>query len=371
MERADMGRPLHAVHVSFHSDVDRRAPEELIEAWPTLLGVAAGLVRAGVETTVVQASVHRQTIERDGVRLHFVDGSRGAVLHRVASLTADVVHVHGLVHPVTLRRLVGAMRTTPVVVQDHASRAPAGWRRHLWRWAISPVAGVTFAAREQAEPFFAARAFPRTTRVFEVLEGSSSFTPGDQADARHTTGLTGDPCLLWAAHLTAGKDPLTALDAFARAAKQLPEARLWCCYGAAPLLPEVQQRIAASPVLRGRVTLLGRRPHAEMEQLFRAADFFVQTSHREGCSYSIIEALSCGTTPLVSDIPSSRRTVGDAGSLTPVGDAAALAEAIVAWAARDRPALRRRARARFESALSFDVIGRALRAVYEAARSPG
>jgi glycosyltransferase involved in cell wall biosynthesis len=227
---------------------------------------------------------------------------------------------------------------------------------------------VTFAAREQAEPFFAARAFPRTTRVFEVMEGSSRFAPGDQVAAQRVTGLFGDPCLLWAAHLTPGKDPLTALDAFARAAKQLPDARLWCCYGASPLLAEVQRRIAASPVLRRRVTLLGRRPHAEMEQLFRAADFFVQTSHREGCSYSIIEALSCGTTPLVSDIPSSRRTLGDAGSLTPVGDAPALADALVAWGARDRRALRHAARARFEGALSFDVIGRELRAVYETAR---
>jgi glycosyltransferase involved in cell wall biosynthesis len=340
----------------------------LIEAWPTLLGVAAGLVRAGVETTVVQASAHRQTIERDGVCLHFVNGSRGALLERVASLKADVVHVHGFTHAVALRRLVGSVGRTPVVVQDHASSAPAGWRRHLWRWAISPVAGVTFAAREQAEPFFAARAFPRTTRVFEVMEGSSRFAPGDRAAAQRLTGLFGDPCLLWAAHLTPGKDPLTALDAFARAAKQLPDARLWFCYGAAPLLAEVQRRIAASPVLRRRVTLLGRRPHAEMEQLFRAADFFVQASHREGCSYSIIEALSCGTTPLVSDIPSSRRTVGDAGSLTPVGDAPALADAIVAWSARDRRALRHAARARFERALSFDVIGRELRAVYETAR---
>jgi glycosyltransferase involved in cell wall biosynthesis len=367
---AEMDRPLHAVHVSFHSDVEGRPPEVLIEAWPTLLGVAAGLVRAGVDTTVVQASAHRQTIEREGVRLHFVSGSRGALLHRVASLEADVVHVHGFTHPIALRRLVGGMRRTPVVVQDHASPAPAGWRRHLWRWAIAPVAGVTFAAREQAEPFFAARAFPHTTRVFEVMEGSSSFTPGDQAAAQRATGLFGNPCILWAAHLNAGKDPFTALDAFARAAKHLPDARLWCCFGAAPLLSDVRQRIAASPVLRGRVTLLGRRPHAEMEQLFRAADFFLQTSHREGCSYSIIEALSCGATPLVSDIPSSRRTVGDAGSLTPVGDAPSLADAIVAWAALDRPTLRRRARERFERALSFDVIGRQLRAVYEAARLP-
>src|SRR4051812_29978286 len=111
------------------------------------------------------------------------------------------------------------------------------------------------------------------------------------------------------------------LDAFERAAPELPDARLWCRYGDAPLLEDVERRIASSPVLRERVTLLGRCTHAEMEAHYRAADLFVQPSHQEGCSYSTIEALACGVIPLVSDIPSNRRLVGGAGALVPVGDA--------------------------------------------------
>ena len=57
--------------------------------------------------------------------------------------------------------------------------------------------------------------------------------------------------------------------------------------------------------------------------------------------------------------------VGDAGSLTPVGDAHALGRAMIGRASRDRPALRIAARARFDKALTFDVIGRDLRAAYE------
>jgi glycosyltransferase involved in cell wall biosynthesis len=83
----------------------------------------------------------------------------------------------------------------------------------------------------------------------------------------------------------------------------------------------------------------------------------------------VIEAMACGTTPLVTDIPSMRAIVGDAGSLTPVGNASALADAIVAWSARDRVTLRRATRARFDSALTFDAIGRQLRATYEALAS--
>ena len=118
-------------------------------------------------------------------------------------------------------------------------------------------------------------------------------------------------------------------------------------------------------MLRDRVRLLGTLLHAELEQYFRAADFFVQTSHREGSGYSVLEALACGTTPLVTDIAALRRIVGEAGSLTPVGDAAALAEAMVSWSHRDRATLRRAARDRFERDLTFDAIGRDLRAAYQ------
>jgi glycosyltransferase involved in cell wall biosynthesis len=192
------------------------------------------------------------------------------------------------------------------------------------------------------------------------LESSSAFTPGDQRVARRATGLFGDPCLLWTGHLDSNKDPLVALEAFRIAAPSLRDARLWCCFGTAPLLDAVRHRIDELPLLRKRVTLLGPRPHADMEAHFRAADFFVQTSHREGCGYSILEALACGTPPLVTDIPSSRRLVGNAGSLTPVGDAPALANAIVTWASRDPVRRRRDAREWFERSLSFDRIGAAL-----------
>jgi glycosyltransferase involved in cell wall biosynthesis len=378
-------RPMRVVHVGFHADVERRLPEALLAAWPTLLGVARGLVRAGVETTIVQASAHRQQIERDGVTCHFVDDDRampirlrGAIpifrrptrlLDRVASLSPEVVHVNGFQYPVAIRQLARALPRVPIVVQDHFSRPPSGWRGPAWRLAAPRLAGVAFTVREQAAPFVASRALAPRTPVFEVFEGSSTFTPGDTIEARRRTGLHGDPCLLWSGRLDARKDPCTALDAFERAAPRLPAARLWCCYVAAPLLDAVHARIRSSPVLSERVTLLGRVPHADMESLFRAADFFVQTSLDEGCSYSIIEALSCGATPLVTDIPASRRTVGKAGSLTPVRDADALAEAMVAWASRSRVELRRAARTRFEQALSFDVIGRELRAVYERVRS--
>jgi glycosyltransferase involved in cell wall biosynthesis len=365
--REPPGRP-RVVQVSFHTDAQRRDGDSLLRAWPTLSAVAGGVARAGVDVSVVQAAHGDEMIRLDGVDYHFVNDSkprRTRVAERVASLAPDVVHVHGLHHGRAVRSLTRLMGHTPVFVQDHGNAEPRGWRRTALRWAFREIDGVAFTVREQAAPWISSGVLRADLPVFDVLESSSEFTPGDQAEARHATGIFGAPCLVWTSRLDANKDPLTMLDAVERAAERLPSLRLWCCFGEAPLLSIVQLRIARSDLLRDRVVLLGARPHDEIERLLRAADFYIQTSRREACGFSLLEALSCGTPPIATDIPPTRRVMGDAGFLIPVGDAPMMAEAIVAYSRRDRESLRSAARARFESALTFDAIGAQLRTVYE------
>ncbi|MEP7001302.1 MAG: glycosyltransferase family 4 protein [bacterium] len=360
-------RRLRVVQVSFHLDAERRAADALLKAWPTLPAVAAAAASEDVEVIVVQAAHASQRVEMDGVAYYFVQNetrTRMRVVDRVATLKPDIVHVQGLGFVRQMRPLVRALRGVPILVQDHGSVLPSGWRRYAWRWAYDGIAGVAFTAREQVVPWKQAKVLRANLPVFDVLEGSSDFTPGDRDAARVATAMFGDPCILWTGRLDVNKDPLMMLGAFEQASKRLPDARLWCCFGTSPLLAEVERRIASSAALRERVVLLGARPHEELELRFRAADFFVQASHREGSGYSVIEALACGTTPLVTDIPAVRKIVGDAGSLTAIDDASALAEAMVVWAARDRASLRRAARARFDNALTFEVLGKELRAAY-------
>jgi glycosyltransferase involved in cell wall biosynthesis len=204
-------------------------------------------------------------------------------------------------------------------------------------------------------------------RILELLESSSRFTTGDRGEARRRTGLHGEPCLLWLGNLDANKDPLTVLRALEAAAGALPGVRLWLAYRRAPLLAQVRDAIARSPLLSARVTLLGPQSRDRVEWLLRSADFLVQASSFEGSGYVVIEALACGATPLVTDIPSFRRITGDgaAGGLFPPGDAAALARLLEVWSALDGAQLRRQARARFEHALSFEVLGDELNAAYD------
>ncbi len=363
---------MHVAQVSFYVDPARRSPERLLDAWPSLVDIAEAARAGGVRVTVVQACTTAAVLRRADVEYRFVDAEPAGLARAPAfaallrALRPDVVHVHGFKTPAdvtALARVYGG----PILIQDHAARVPRFfWRRAALRRALRAASAATFCAVEQARPF--AALLSPATRVLAVPESTSRFTPGDGAAARATTDVHGNPAVLWVGHLDANKSPLVVLRGVERALERLPDLRLWCCYGSAPLLPEVERFLAARPALRARVHLLGRVPHERVESLMRAADLFVLGSRREGSGYALIEALACGLPPVVTDIPSFRALTGDGqiGHLWPVGDAHGCADALVG-AARDRRLSRAAVRAHFEATLAPAALGRRWRAAYEAA----
>ncbi|MDE2262529.1 MAG: glycosyltransferase family 4 protein [Gammaproteobacteria bacterium] len=357
--------PLRAVQVGFHLDPQGREPVQLLQDWPSLVHVADAAKQAGIDVSVVQACRRAQTLNHNGVRYHFfTDGAAAPALIRC--LDPDVVHIHGLCFPREVLQLAAQLPGVPLLLQDHASRPPRLWQRALWRRAFAEATGVAFCAREQSAAFSRMALLRPATQVYELAESTSRFTPGGQAEARATTGLCGDPCLLWVGHLDANKDPLTVLEGVSRAARTLPELSLWCCFGRAPLGSAVARRITSDPLLRGRVHLLGRLPHGEIEMLMRAADVFVSGSHRESTGYALIEALACGLPPLVTNIPSFRALTGD-GAVARLwcrGDARSLACQLLAISAERGAAQRASVRAHFERELSFAALGRRLAGTY-------
>ena len=375
---------MRVIHLSCFVDPMGRRPQELLRAWPTLTEVAAAAISDGVDVTVVQASTEDALISWNGVSCHFVADFRRSFVPRrpsaiasakprklaakVRELEPDVVHLHGLGFTRQAEFIGRSLRGTPILIQHHADPAR---RRRLWRSRSRPargIAGVAFTSRELVEPFVEAGVLAAGTRVFEILESSSRFTPGDQEQARAETGLYGDPCLLWVGRLARVKDPLAVLRAAGEAFPHLRDPHLWCCYGEAPLMSQVRRCIAAREGLADRVHLMGSVPHRRVETLLRAADFMMLGSRSEGSGYAVIEALACGTTPLVTDVPALRRLPGDgeAGALSEPGNASAMAAALLAWSQRDRSALRQAARAHFDRTLSFEVVGEELRAAYRA-----
>lgn len=371
------------VAVGVDLDPLRRSPGELVTSFWRDFGRAEAIAAESgdIRLNILQASWvdDRRTI--DGVDCEFLREPARALpflgerlrplprrlYARLEALDPEIVHFSGLVFPRELRGVRALLPDCLIVAQDHATPIPEGWRRAYCRWGLAILDAVMFSSRDQARPFQELGLLDRDLPVFEVMEVSTSFTPGDHLEARRSTGLTGDPCLFWLGHLNDNKDPLMVLDAVAAAASQLPGLRLHMCFGDAPLLARVRRRIEGDPALRTRVTLLGRLPHRDIEEYLRAADFLLQGSHRESGGYGVIEALACGTTPLVTDIPSFRRITGNGrfGALVSVGDHRGLAQEIVRWSALKGPALRDSARRHFEAALSLRAVGHELRRSYQ------
>ena len=244
----------------------------------------------------------------------------------------------------------------------------SGWRRSLQRWGLGPLSGVAFTAAEQARPFLEAGVLRPEVSIIEVIEGSSRFEPLPIADARRSTGLSGDPAVLWVGHLTAAKDPITALEAVARAVPRLPALRFWMIYHRDDLLEEVRAWLDRAPDVASRVVLVGPTEHQRMPEFMSAADILLSASHREGSGYAVIEAQACGTAVVASDVPSHRRMLAGSprAALTPIGDATGLATGIVELAGASDGDERASARAHFERHLSLDALGLELTDAYRA-----
>jgi len=353
---------MHVAQVNFLSAPADIPPEALPDRWSTLGLVADAVASAGTKVSVVQVAPYQHQMTRGAVDYHFVpttadDGGR-RVATVLGDLGVDVVHANGLGFARQAHEVSRHRPDLPIVFQDHADRAPPWWRRAQWRRWYTVAAGVSFTAPELARPFIDAKLFGPRTLQFSIPESSCLFNPGSREAARVETRMHGDPCLLWIGHLVPGKDPLAMLEGVAQASERLPDLHVWCVFGTSPLLEQMQRRIASDPRLTGRVHLMGSVPHARIERLMQAADIFVSASHRESSGYALLEAMACGTIPVVTDIPSFRAITahGAVGRLWPVGDPARLADALVA-VATGAPA-RRAVRSLFDEGLSPAMLGR-------------
>lgn len=343
---------------------------DLLDRWPTLPDVALATAQAGADVTVLVDGARDAELRRDGVHYRQVAGltrprwrhpfaPRAAVIAR--ECVPDVIHMVGLEAPLTTRALCAI--AVPVLAQDHANRPRAD---PVSRWGFAKLAGAAFTARAQAEPFVRAGQLRAGLPIFAVPESSSRFTPGARDTARSLCGIHGAPALLWVGHLDANKNPMMVLRAVQRAMARLPGIMLWCAFGKAPLMPEIEALLASDAALAARVRLLGHIRHAEMETLYRACDGFVSASRREGSGYALIEALACGCRAIVTDIPSFRALLADgAAGVLVADDADAMADAIVAQFSEPSDAEgTRQTRRYFDRDLSFEAVGAKLVRAY-------
>ncbi len=328
------------------------------------------------------ASLSRTIAPLMGVPPAHVVPARSTIV-RVIELEPDLVHVHGLVPHLNLaltNRALGR-HATPWVAQHHGGGPARSLlaRRLQKRWLRRPAAFI-FTAREHAQPYVdAGLLHDGMARVVEVVETSSALSGCDRRVARERTGFDGDPVLLSVARLHPIKDPLTMLRGVEAILEALPTARLHCVYRSADLLEEVHSFLQSRPRLASGVTLHGEAVASEMEAIYNSADFLLQASRREFSGCAVLEAMSCGVIPVITDIPAFRQMLGpqlDGLRFSP-GDAAALAQCVLRLWPDGTGEVVRQIEERFERQLSFPAMAARLAAVYQravrrnAVRDPG
>ena len=355
-------------------DPAAKTPADLLHLYRTLTEWSEAVSAAGAEVSVVQRFHTAGTIERDGVRYEFIKdqdspwlSAKGApppFVDAVVKASADVVHVNGLIFP----QLVAAIREkagarTAIVVQHHGGEFPIRgsglvgmWQRQRWKRGLAAATAVSFTAAAQAAPWREAGVLG-DQRVLEIVEASTAMRGVSRERARIAIGASGSPLVLWVGRLTTNKDPLTVLDGLERALPALPDARVVMVFGDDTLMDAVDERVRGSALLADRVTLASRVDRDEMPNYYGAADVFVSGSHSEGSGYALIEAMSAGVVPVVTNIPPFRAIAGDERARWTPGDAAGFAQALVAACAADLDAQKAAARARFDQVLSWKAIG--------------
>jgi glycosyltransferase involved in cell wall biosynthesis len=261
-----------------------------------------------------------------------VADSRAVVQLRAATVGADLVHAHGLragLVAAAARRLSGKRERPLVLTLHNALQESAGPRQRLLRavegMTIRGVDLVLAVSSDLADN--ARRLGARDVRVVPALAPPLAPATRTRAEVREELGLDdGRPLLVAVGRLHPQKGYDVLFDAVARWEREsrLQPAPLVAIAGDGPMESELAERIR---VERLPVLLLGRR--SDVADLLAAADACVLPSRWEGSPFTAQEALRAGT-PLISTraggIP---ELVGTGAELVPVGDAAALADAVV------------------------------------------
>jgi glycosyltransferase involved in cell wall biosynthesis len=106
------------------------------------------------------------------------------------------------------------------------------------------------------------------------------------------------------------KQPFTLIKFFSELSQQLKNVSL-IVVGDGELLKDVKH-IASSLHLK-KILFLGRVSNEKLPSIFACSDFYLMTSLYEGQPITLLEALSSGIPPIVSDIPSLRHIIKEAG----------------------------------------------------------
>jgi glycosyltransferase involved in cell wall biosynthesis len=313
-----------------------------------MLTLANSLLQQGLRVDLIVVEANGALITEIPEACHLFDLHAGHASWSLSKLVTylkneepDVVlssQTHLNVVAVIARNISG--RKVRLLLSEHVTIDLAAQHPRNWKDRFSPFLASVFyrqadeiilVSKETAKHFITATHLPEkkvkviyNPIVSQKLIDQSRYYP-DHAWFR----LLDTPVLLAAGRLTPQKDFGTLLRAFSMVQAHMPSAKL-IILGEGEEQPQLEQLSKELGVQEG-VQFPGFmiNPFAYMSR----AAVFVLSSRWEGFANVLVEAMACGTPVVSTDCPSGPSEIlenGKYGRLVPVGDPAALAEAILA-----------------------------------------
>ena len=342
------------------------------EAWLGRIEAYTGILKAlanSHEVISIEHISYEGIVNRDGVTHQFLNTRNK--FHRspfsfhlqVKQHRPDIVFINGFNFPLqvlilklTLGKQVG------IIVLHRAERPFSGIKKWFQKLADRCVYAYLFSSNEFAEAW---KKNIATGKIHEVIQASSVFHHLDKENARRNLNIDHNLAVfLWVGNLNPGKDPLTVVRAFIELKRVDSKARLYMIFQSDSLLPEIT-RVIKEATAEDSIILIGKIEHKYLNDWYNAADFIVSGSHYEGSGIAIVEAMSCGCIPILSNITSFRRMTGPGkcGFLFEPCNPDDLLEKLVNTKNIDMDKESKKALLQYETELSFEAIAKKINCI--------
>lgn len=351
--------------------------DKYLDKYPTIYGWSKALSDLGLEVSVYHRFNKDYSFEQDGVKYCLAkDELRNglkwyqspSVFHRkISKAKHQIIHVNSFDYTYQASLIKKKNPHSKVVIQHHAENPRNPFKLLLLKYFSSSIDGFIFSSSEIYDEWLNARKINTGKKFSEIMEGSSNFLFKSRNEMRNLTELTGDPVLLWVGRLNENKDPITVLSGFSKILNDFPKARLYMIYSEEKLKRKVLSFIEQNITLKESVKLLGFINYKNIEKYYNSADYFVLGSHYEGSGYSLVEAMSCGVIPIVTDIPSFRTVTneGQIGELWQCGNAKSFYDKAKEIILKPKEEESKKTLDFFAEHLSFPAIAKKAKTFYE------
>lgn len=276
-----------------------------------------------------------------------------ALAHTIRSIGPEVVHTHsGVWYKASLAARLAGIRH--IVHTDHGRLMPDSLRNRVVDAIAARRTTLVVAVSEPLADYMHRRLRVPSSKLRVVRNGvdTSLASLDGGSGIRHELGLPDDtPVIGSVGRLDYIKGYDILLEAFRRLRDDWTVGRppVLVIAGDGPEMPRLREMLDGmdASVRRG-VHLLGWRP--DIPDVLAAFDVFAMTSRSEGTSLGLLEAMSAGICPLVTNVGGNAAVLGDdlAHRMLPTENAAEFARALAAvlrdGGARRRDAVRARAR---------------------------